>query len=165
MTETFTKQQGFVLFTCLVLISLLALLVLSQMQLVLLQLKAVNHLIDRHRTLRGLETALRLIPFDKKNCGVIRDNPNDVKKEGCIISSNGRQYRFFTESLGVIPCLNTTQNDEVFSTWHWRLTISTDDEQPIFLQVRMATPVAYVACDSGIEKRITSGILSWRLKS
>lgn len=159
-------ERGAILITAILFISLMSLLVLSQMQLVLLQLKAANQMRERHKQFYELEqSASKLIQgkFPEK-CIISGDHPNQVvqrvkRGEGCKF--NGDVYLF--ERLGIIPCLNSEIDGVRLGTLHWRLTIAAQGERPLVLQIRMAHAAPCVPCTRHIESFINTGITSWNV--
>lgn len=162
------NQCGAILFMAILFTGLLSLLVLSQMQLICLHIKALNHVIERHRILAELEqSAHQLLMLSRPACLRQTDDPNGVvdalkKKGGCLYSYQGRQYRYLFETSGVVPCLFTRVDGNEFSISLWRLTLATETQNPVFLQIRLAKAVPCVICEHHIKSTIKTGILSWR---
>jgi len=160
------RQRGSLLFMAIMLTGLLSLLVLSQMQLILLHIKAVNQVIDRHKTLAELEQAAqRLLLRDRADCVQRGDDPNVSiarlkRQDGCLYHEQARSYRYRMEDLGVIPCLYSVVKGKKFGSHHWRLTIAAASGQ--LLQLRFAKTAAYLPCERHVESGIKTGILSWR---
>ncbi|MDP1602621.1 MAG: hypothetical protein Q8M03_05095 [Legionella sp.] len=166
------KQKGMILINTLLMISVIALIVLSQVQLIFLQFRAMNELISRHQAFRQLEAAANQLITGSmqglnQRCLVPRRDNNDIvdrikHKEGCALSINKKQYQFFIENLGAVPCLEITINDQLYTTRHQRFTVALMSNKPLILQIRMASAGDYIMCDSRQSTQIQPGILSWR---
>lgn len=160
------QQRGSLLFMAIMLTGLLSLLVLSQMQLILLHIKAVNQLIDRHKSLAELEQAAQhLLVGNRADCVQHGDDPNALivrlqRQDGCLYRYQTRTYRYRIEDLGVIPCLYTLVNGKKFGSHHQRLTIAAEGGQ--VLQLRFAKTATSLPCEQHVESGIKTGILSWR---
>lgn len=160
------QSNGFILLTAVLMMALLSLLVLSQMQGVLLQVKALRHRVERSRIQNDLEqAAAQLLHSPARRCVHPGDKPQAMltllqQRGGCAYHYHERRFRYVFESLGVVPCLNTREGRR--STQHWRLTLATDDAHPALLQLRFAEAVALVPCNEAKETLVKTGILSWR---
>lgn len=167
-----SRQQGLILFNTLMMISVLSLIVLSQMQLIFVQLKATNLVLFRHQSFQRLENeANRLVLAGRKEwpqeCLISEANPNAIierlkGKKGCTVFNDDQHYKFLVEDLGFFPCLQTIHNFMLYSTRHWRLTITAVMEKPITLQLRIARAAEYMPCVSNQTISINTGIISWR---
>jgi len=159
------KQRGIILLNTLLMASLLALLVLSQMQLIVLHSKAMNELIARQRILQGLEAhAVHSLLSLKEGCVIEAGNPDKAIEyikthQNCLMNIKGRHSQFVTEDLGIFPCLQIMQHQKNYASHQWRLTLQSD--QSAILQLRIANPEEGQVCKDSIVP-ITSGIISWR---
>ena len=168
-----SKQSGIVLPTTLMVLTLLALLVVSQMQNVFLYHKSLNQLVQKHQIFYQLEVeANKLAHLDTtlipQICFTQQINPNEVvallkRKQGCILISEKKTFIYLIENLGLFPCLQARFNKTTYSTRHLRITIMADDNKsPDFLQLRIAQLATLEACEDNELKRIKIGLLSWR---
>ncbi|MGQ3891934.1 hypothetical protein [Legionella sp. CNM-4043-24] len=161
-----SRQQGSMMLITLMLTGLLSLLILSQMQLLILHVKAVNQVKARYSIRVDLElAAAQLIRTNAGGCVRKQDAPNTVIRElqgggGCQFSFKGYHFRYQIEDLGVIPCLSTLINGQRFSTHHWRLSMARDPS--LWLQIRYARAANPEPCLHHAESSIKTGILSWR---
>jgi hypothetical protein len=168
------KQQGMILISTLLMISVLALIVLSQMQLIFLQFKAMSDTISRHRSFRQLEaTAYQLVAERKrvkKECVVPEANDYRLierlkNKKGCALTIHNEHYQYLMEDLGVYPCMETFINSQRYTTKHTRLTVALLLDKPLILQLRTANVGKYRVCEGNQPVIVKPGILSWRYLS
>ncbi|MFC3907919.1 hypothetical protein ACFORL_02335 [Legionella dresdenensis] len=162
------RQQGVVLFTTLLIISLLALLVLSQLKVVALHARSIAIVVEQRKNFSKLEQHANQL-FAERNsinpgCIIDEASPNQIIRrlaagQGCQISSNGEQYRFFLEYAGFLPCLIIENELGLFSSEHWRLTIQAFAS---VLQIRYASAGQYKPCLSQKAVPAKAGIISWR---
>lgn len=163
-------QKGFILLQVFLGISVLCLIVLSSLQLMLLQLKAFNHLTKTQKSFHQLEKMAEYLrhhhqqlPSDCFRKGM---NPNAmrslVKKEGCVIANKMNRYAYLIEDLGVYACLQTIKHNVPYSTRHWRLTLLSLIDDPLRLQLRFAEYAPFIPCHGGESIVIQPGWLSWR---
>lgn len=163
------KYQGMILINTLLMISVLALIVLSQMQLIFLQLKAMNELISRHEDFRELEVATKQLKTHTTNgTGFIPVSNSDEiiarlkNRKGSAFTLHNRQYQFFIEDLGEFPCMEIMINSRLYTARHQRLTVALLNDSPLILQERVAVAGEYIACENKKPVRIKPGLLSWR---
>ncbi len=163
------RQKGIVLFMTMIILSILALLILSLMQAILLYVKANNQLIQRHQAFYQLEAAsnqLGVFSVEDRRCMVSEKDPNEViellqRQHGCTSVVGQQSYRYLVEDLGVYPCLQIKLGTRLRSSHHWLLSVTT--EGPIFelLQLRIARVADLAPCD-GASIMINEGVISWR---
>lgn len=163
------RQRGIILFNTIMMISLLMVIVLSQMQLIALQFKSVNHFMYRHQLFQRLEAeANRLVLSSNKDgwpiaCLIAEMHSEKVLKrlqrsEGCHVRDKTQHYNFFVEDLGFFPCMQVTLKGILYGTRHSRVTILSES---MILQLRVAQPVAYAGCEQREKIHIKTGITSW----
>lgn len=162
------RQQGMVLFTCMMMLAISSLLILSLMQAFFLYVKASAALAKRHQAFYQLEAfanqlrASNLSLMDSR-CRVEDKNPNEVlsmlkNHVGCEHAEGEDTYRYLVEDLGEYPCL---QINASMGSHHWLISIARIDSKFEPLQIRVAVQVESIQCDGRISY-IHAGILSWR---
>ncbi|WP_165482638.1 hypothetical protein [Legionella gresilensis] len=170
------RQQGIILLTTGLVLSLVMLLLLAQIELINLHQKAQNQFIIRTQLLQHLENiAFQLI--DKINhhnasslpCIIDKIDPNKVinlvknQQVGCFITDNNYTYNYVVEDLGLFNCIRIKDhNGGIYPTNQWRLTIALQEAQTSILQLRFANinSLKLKKCKQPVI--IESGILSWR---
>ena len=166
------RQQGMILVSTMLMISLLSMLVLSLLQMVFLYVKTSNYIVQQHKAfyqMEGLAERISLQPGFRINasCIIPEDNPNRVirmllQNQGCVAQEEAQHYRYVLEDLGINPCLSIAVGDAKYSSHHWRLSMLQDiPEQPI-VQIRVALPSVSKPCAQTEQNAIPSGIISWR---
>jgi hypothetical protein len=154
------------------LLALLALLVLSQLQALVLEYKLLNSFQDKQQAFWRLETAgAKLIlqsGFEPMNHCVLKEqDPNHViqllnNKKGCVFEEEGQQFYYFIEDLGVFPCLQLKSDNRLYSTRHFRLSLKANQGHKAILQLRFARLATLVQCEKKFPDRGGVGLLSWR---
>lgn len=165
------KTKGFVLFTTMLMLSMLTLLILSLMQELLLFVKAGNKLAKRHQSFYQLEAAaheLRVSHFanQENQCTVEERASHDVivrikQGDGCEKIMRQRVYLYLIEDLGDFPCLQILSKHLVWSSHHWRLTVVSKTQSHEMLQLRFAQKVALKKCTAKTVD-IVEGVVNWR---
>lgn len=167
------KQQGIILFNTLMMLALLSLLIISQMQLISLQFKSINHFLYRHQLFQQLEEqADRLLMSGLKegwspDC-IIEEMNSDAlikrlkKDEGCLVTNKKQRYHFFIEDMGFFPCMTVMFNGASYGTRHLRFTITSVMPQSMTLQLRVATRAERALCSGKESVQIIAGIISWQ---
>lgn len=168
---SFQKQKGIVLLTTVLILSLLSLLILSQMQMVFLHSKALNQIVKKHRVFYELESEAKRIAFREQEgrCLISEQDPNEVihllqKKQGCSFRHKKQDYAYLVEELGVFPCLQTRYHNETYSTQHLRINIRATGRYSAFLQLRVAKLAKLENCQLDKPSFISLGLQSWRLE-
>lgn len=164
-----SNQQGMILLNTLLMISLLALMTLSQLQLFFLQLKATNQLLFEKKIVQQLEMSAGILlaaKTVKKECLIPMINANKVikrlqRQEGCLTIINNKPYRFMIEDAGIFPCLKIRVANQVYASRHQRLTIMTDDTHHS-LQWRIAKIAPDESCEQPASVVIKPSVISWR---
>ena len=164
-------QKGVVLFTTMIMLSILTLLILSLMQAILLTVKASNQLAKRHEVFYQLEAAAIQLSgsnfsHEEQACTVSEKNPNEViellqRHHGCIKMIGRQSYRYLIVDLGAYPCLRIKSGSQLKSSHHWLLSIATEGSVFEVLQLRIARAVDLVQC-VGNEIIISEGTVSWK---
>ncbi len=164
-------QKGLVLFTTMMLTSILTLLVLSLIQAVFLYVKASQQFIHRHQAFYQLEAVanqLRLSNLldEDFDCFVEGKNPNEViellkRHQGCKKMVGKQSYYYLFEDLGEQACFLIESNHNLFSSHHWLLSVVSMESPIEVLQLRFAKSMSLMPC-SDHERIISAGILSWR---
>lgn len=170
-----SKQAGLVLLTTIMLIGLLALLTLSQLQILSLDVKILGLASKKQQDFWTLETAAnRLagsIDFAKQGtCLLSEQAPNVVidllkNRKGCVLTHEKQQFYYLLEDLGLFPCLQTQQNNKIYSTRHFRLSIQSAKKGTSILQLRHARITNLLTCESKEPQQSKLGLLSWRYLS
>ena len=164
-------QNGTVLFFTLIMLSILSMIVLTQLEMLLMHHQAMNQIKKTHHQRLALETLaqkLLALPANKWSASCMaagEQDPNQVIKKlthnkGCVQES----FHFLMEALGTFPCIQSVQNHMPYSTQHWRITIMEPLEK-MAIQIRFASLINYAYCQSGEITLVEPGIMSWRLWS
>ncbi|KTD27465.1 hypothetical protein [Legionella maceachernii] len=162
------KQSGIVLVTILLLITMLSLLVLTQMQGVFLDYKAINQLAEMHQVLFQLEkSAKKWVTTPPRECVIQARDVNAVvrllqNRQGCISTQEKQQFYYLVEDLGLFPCVQTVVEKVSFSTHHWRISILSVNQHAAVLQWRVAKRAPAAACEHNEPIFIQAGLVSWR---
>lgn len=163
------KQRGIILFTVLLILGILAMLLLSQMQMMLLYYRFNNQLIKRHALLRLLESeAFLLIKKEQWQPACIRasDQANEViealkHNQGCELQFEQDSYLMLIENIGTLACVQAIIDNKLYSTQHWRISLMAKETRQV-MQLRIAKLVDLIPCDSNNINIIRPGLLSWR---
>lgn len=156
--------------TTLVMTALIAIWILSLLQMVLLLQQANQQLVQQHQAFYRLESqASRLLSLSSigswHKCLSRSQDPYQMmaqfNQNGCRLTAGIDSYRYLITDLGVMPCLQIVTGDTLQASHHWLLTIANQDGMGF--QWRVATPEKNVLClDFGTSSQIQAGILSWR---
>lgn len=163
------RQKGVILFAVMVILSILAMLLLSQMQMMLLYHRFTNQLIEKHFIFRVLESEAQLkIKLGQWEAACLRvsDDANGVldalaNQQGCALQVEQQPYNLIIEDLGTIACMQSVINNQLYSTHHWRISIKAQNSKQI-LQLRFAKVTRLIPCNKEYVLFIRPGIMSWR---
>ena len=168
-----SQFQGMVLASTVLILSLLSLLILSQLQLVFLHYKALNQVIKKHQAFYELEAeasqlASKMPCSLQEACLSKAHDVNEIihslkNKQGCILRRKGQDYFYLTEDLGVFPCMQARFKGKLYSTQHLRINLRSTGSYFAFLQLRIARLTEFKVCQDNQSKLIKIGLLSWRL--
>ena len=167
---TVCKHTGAVLITVILLITLMALFVLAQMQMVFLDHRALNQLTEQHQSFFQLEAEARKIAATvsiPSACIIEARDANEViellgNKQGCTSTRGKQQFYYLVEDLGLFPCLQTKVGNFFYSTQHLRISIRSREMYSAILQLRIAKSAKLQNCEQikAVQSRL--GLLSWR---
>lgn len=162
--STNPQNRGIFLVNTLIILSVIALLLVSQMQLISVHLKTLHHIVLREQELRKLEqVANHLIEFREwtSDC-VVEGNAKGfiTAGEGCVTNYQGEIFLFLVENLGEYACLKIRHKDKAWSSHHWRITITAKAKSKL-LQIRWAEKMSALICRDTPEY-IPEGIINWR---
>lgn len=154
------KQQGMILIAVLLVLLMIELIVMSQMQLIQIHIKNLNAIIEDHEVLYRLEQVVASLE-NSQNAACITPFSDTVKQEhkGCLLSLNQHHYYYRWEDLGSFACIQLQERGRIFSTKHWRLTV-TEGDAHISLQTRYAEQIPLKACKGSIQM-LTNKKMSW----
>lgn len=165
-------QKGVVLFTTVMMLSILMLMILSLMQAVFLYVKASKQIVDWHQQFYQLEAftnQLRVSPHlaGNEDCRVKNKSPNAVidllqKQHGCKAVLENQTYIYLIDDLGEYPCLHIMNNHGVRSSHHWLVSVARLGPPVEILQLREARSIDLMTCDDNTVNVIHEGVLSWR---
>lgn len=165
-------MAGFILFTTLMVIMVIALLLLGRMQGMLLYSKAVARQELQHQDFYQLEfVAMKLVNSDPakipRSCRREMDEVNAVfqrmkKEKDCLLFEGKKQYLYFIEDLGEKSCL-MAEDQQKSSSRHFRysLVYVKDGSFHSALQLRLIKPGQKGACQGKISA-LKEGVSSWR---
>lgn len=166
-----SKEAGIVLLTTIILIGLVALLVLSQLQLVLLDFRVLNLGTKKQQALLKLELAAnQLLKNDigEQNLCLVNETYSEEivnllkNKKGCSLNYAEQHYNYLVEDLGIFPCLQKQRNDKHYATRHFRLSIREAENEQEILQMRYAKIDKELVCEDKKPVQSKIGLLSWR---
>jgi hypothetical protein len=160
------------LLTAIIMISILTMLVLLLMQTLYIYIKASNQVVSSHNEFYQLETAARFLSSEPfvADCILTNEDPNKViellrRHQGCLQEINHRQFYYLIDDLGRFPCLNIMENDELYASRHWLISVLSKRGQRTLLQLRIARLGEMMDCRGSFHRQIPSGIVSWRYLS
>lgn len=169
------KHSGFILFIGLILFSLLAALILMQLDMLFWYRKSFHytqmrqeHRISLERLLSELSAALPAVPHSfcvQKALPHPDDALRQLKSEKrCVYQKNTRFYYYWVEDLGVQSCLLVLAQGKYLSTHHWRVSVGSADDSLQMIQIQVAKPADQLLCDVDVSaaRLIEWGIQSWR---
>lgn len=172
MSQTITPQKGMILLTTLLLISVMSLLILSQLESVFLYYQASNRFIAKQQLFHQIEAqANKLVlakVWAKKGCEQEKTDPQTIaallkNKRGCFLTNKNQSFFYLVEDLGLFPCLQSHLDSQNKRTHHWRLSLLAAGERAAFLQLRIAQPDSSSPCDR--LQLIKPKVISWRYLS
>ncbi|MBA2649708.1 MAG: type II secretion system protein [Legionella sp.] len=160
----------------LILISIISVLISSNLQHILLYYKAIHTMELQHAQVFQMEVlASQLVRNSNvsSHCILQWDDANQaiqslMNNKGCILVVGSRRFQYLLEDLGDFACLIVKSDNAKLSTNHRRLTLMLASEDksksnPI-IQIRDIRAIAYQKCMVK-ESPISLGISSWRLLS
>lgn len=164
------KQHGFILLTTIMLLSLLSLLVLSEMHTIVLYYKGLNQLTEKRNNFYKMEFLVQQLATkswqSEDKCVIHERNFNHIisllKTQGCSLQYEGEIYSYLVEELGVFPCVQAVRAQQHFSTKHWRINMLEKGSRQDFLQLRIVRPIVVQPCNQEKINYVPLGITSWR---
>lgn len=160
------KQQGFVLITVVLILSVMTLLVIANMRWVTGYGKRYHDWIqyqDRIGQLEQIGDKLGAEFSDSvaSNCFLFNQYDNQLKRiivqQGCKISEH---YRYGVYDLGRYPCIHFSPT---LSTHHWLVTVMDTRLPNVLLQLRIGLPVAAEICLDTQIRYVQNRVLTWRM--
>ncbi|MCA0403864.1 MAG: hypothetical protein LCH30_08720 [Proteobacteria bacterium] len=128
------KQQGMVLIITLTILAILALIVLTEMENILLFQKAFNTNLTKDKDFYELERKLNQLINKPLNKQCIVENIDEkLIKTFCKLSSDSY---YLIKRLGVYPCLKTFSNAKLTSTEHWFIYLFNAQNHKKIMQIR-----------------------------
>lgn len=161
-------QDGYVLFFCLMLVSLLSFLTLSQWRSMFIYSKTVANRIRQHQQDYQLERLGRLLankPLRQipPSCFLPEKDPGGAVFEFISNSTACRleqgAFYYWIEDLGLDDCLQIVLKNQSFASHHYRYTLVSKEGQA--LQFYFVNPAKGATCLKDI-RRLAPGITSWR---
>lgn len=160
------RQDGFVLATVMLMLTVMSVLVLANMRWVILYHKRYMDLHRYQRYMLQFEDsayalAKQFDAFIDPACYMHKHHlvslEAEIRQHGCRYASNGH---YIVEEIGLYPCVRFTP---MLSTQHWLLSVMDDRLPHRVLQFRIATPVPVQLCEKNQIVMIERNILSQRL--
>ena len=157
------KQQGFVLMTIIIILTVMTSFVVANLRWVALDWKRYTDLHRFQEKIMHLEqiaedlgarlesNVLHGCILDNQDAAVLQSN---LLHNGCKFSQH---YRYGITDLGVFPCVKLSPK---LSTHHWLLTVKDEQLPNKWLQLRIATAEPYQPCQGGRAVYVQSGILT-----
>lgn len=170
------KSTGMILIWTLCLLAIIFLLLISTWSSFLLLAKAFNHQELSHRQRYQLEYLIGQLAaqdiLNQQQCLSSSKGANQIihqliHHQGCLLTVNAINYRYFVEDLGVFPCLVTPKGQKNWATQHVRISLlrlSRKHTSAALLQVRLIKSVSTAVDQSTCTTlhKIRSGVSSWR---
>jgi len=141
------KHQGFILLSVLLTLTLLCVLILSQLQLIVLQMKLFNQHHDQQLVFHEMEEELKHLIASSTSLTATHYS----------LTLNGRGYSVDITEAGFFPCLPIGKN----SSQHWLVHLQAMGEKKASLEVRYAEPARFKPCQQGNARPIQAGVQSW----
>jgi len=154
-------------------ISILSILMLSQMQAILFLTKINSGRKIQHQDFYQLECFARSLVFlspekQLQECLYKRMKQNHLisllqEKKGCLRFQHKNRYYILAEDLGVFPCLQIVHDLQKEGSRHFRYTVALYKNEQIhsILQLRLIKPQSSSMCTHQA-KQINTGISNWR---
>ncbi len=162
-------QQGIILLSTLLMVTLLTLFVVAQLHFVFLYHRALNAELHAQQDFYQLEAEanqLALRNWSKASaCTLEAENLDKVmsllkKEKACSLSRSNQRYFYLVEKLGIFPCLQTQSQ---VGTYHVRISLLKAGSSPSLLQLRIARPQPFTSsCESKDTVLVTQSLISWR---
>ena len=168
-------SKGFVLFIVLLFISILSLLIVSQLELLLLQQRSHHQFFEGQQHRCNMELiAQKIIRAPSEQWPVACciqgfENPNQIVNQLknnpiCSFREKDSDYHYVIEDLGIEACQRVLQHQQAFNAHHWRISVTPTDKNTPFLQIRFITlAIQKQPCLTQNMMTVTAGVLSWRL--
>lgn len=160
------KQQGFLLITVLLILTVMTLLVMANMRWVIGYGKRYHDWIqyqDRISKLEHIGNKLGTEFLDNapSACFLFNQDDSQLKhimiQHGCKISEH---YRYGVYDLGLYPCIKFSPT---LSTHHWLVTVMDTRLPNVLLQIRVALPIATEICQDAQIRYVKKPVLTWRM--
>ncbi|MBA4696526.1 MAG: hypothetical protein H2069_03925 [Legionella sp.] len=162
------RQEGVILISSLLILTVLASLLLTNMQSSLLSRRALNQWMHKTHTLAAIEgKAIHILSTPiKKGCFTEALSPNAImtvlqQKQACALISGNETYYYIFENIGLFPCITLPCGTKTCGTFHRRLSVF-NPKNDAFLQIRLAEPVAHSSCEAQVHRPIKGRVLNWR---
>ncbi|MGV3740033.1 MAG: hypothetical protein ACO1N3_01910 [Gammaproteobacteria bacterium] len=160
------KQQGFVLMTVIIILSVMTLLVVADFRWLIWDYKqwmAMHNFQERNQQLALIaeSVAEKLVLNAPRSCVLdIQFKDQQMKpiiaENTCIVM---QQYHYGITDLGVYPCVKLSSK---LSTHHWLVTIMDEQLPNRLLQLRVVTAEADEFCEKNQIVKVKAGILTHR---
>ncbi|MFY7697408.1 MAG: hypothetical protein ACOVQX_01080 [Legionella sp.] len=168
--KPFTNTRGAVLLTTIVMVSSLALLLLSLLQSVWLYHKAIIRMLDNHRLSYQLELAAHHLILHKDQllpCQISKQTPNQIVQsllsgQGCRYQFDNQHYRYLVVDMPIKVCYWLLLDRKLVSVSHKLMTVI--DSRHHLLQLRWVSPANSELCKKPI-RVLDNMIVSWRYLS
>ncbi|MBP6918581.1 MAG: hypothetical protein KBB94_06675 [Legionellaceae bacterium] len=157
------KQQGFVLMTIIIILTVLTSLVVANLRWVALDWKRYTDLHRFQEKVMHLEQIAEALGARLGNNalhGCILDNQNDAALQSTLLDKGckfAQHYCYGISDLGVFPCVKLSPK---LSTHHWLLTVIDEQLPNKWLQLRIATAEPYQPCHGSRAVYVQNGVLT-----
>jgi hypothetical protein len=147
------NQNGAILIMCLIVLSALALLLISLSEQLILEQKMINALIKIDTNYYNIENLINEVVSNKEKC-IYTEKPLKKIKEllstnhACHIERHAMKINYLIESLGIFPCLKTIIDEKQFSSMHYRVSFLINNVR--LIQKRYVAPQKDETCDKEI---------------
>ena len=146
---------------------MVALLTLSQMQLIVLQLKERSDIAARQKARINLErSASHLLAKGVVSPLAACEGKYDYGMKssmGCHFLYKKETYVYLWEDLGVMPCLDIRGVDKkIYSAQQGVLTVKAMSNHTTWMEMRIVTQARHVPCEKSVYRWTKPGIVSLR---
>lgn len=150
------QSRGMILFTTLMMISWVALMVLSGMRAVLLWESVNSRVHTSHQAFYALDLAAHAWVDGASEHALQRC------ARPCQLTYEGEVYQYEASNLGVFPCLTIQVGEIVKASHHWQVRFWRKETPQKIIEIRLAMPGARRVCRLPINDVIRQGVISWR---
>ncbi len=148
------SASGVILFTTLMLISLIALMVLAVLKSLNLFTQVNQTILENHQALYRLEAAAEGLIMTLSNSPACRS--------GCSSYFEQKIYYYTLHEAGEYPCLVIREGEHMYASHHWLVEMHAESAPQQRLSLHVATLGRLSRCKRTAREQLPKGILTWR---